>query len=114
MIAARIVAAVENPKDVLVVSNRDMAQRRTTTSQWAKPTPLATTRTTMMKREKKARPGIRRPPRTTRPERLENPKCSLLIIHLHDSITTGFAWRYAWTRASKCHFLGKLGCSFSR
>lgn len=27
MIAARIVAALENPKDVLVVSNRDMAQR---------------------------------------------------------------------------------------
>jgi small subunit ribosomal protein SAe len=27
MIAARIVAAVDNPKDVLVVSNRDMAQR---------------------------------------------------------------------------------------
>ena len=27
MIAARIIAAVENPKDVLIVSNRDMAQR---------------------------------------------------------------------------------------
>ena len=27
MIAARIIAAVDNPKDVLVVSNRDMAQR---------------------------------------------------------------------------------------
>jgi small subunit ribosomal protein SAe len=27
MIAARIIAAIDNPKDVLVVSNRDMAQR---------------------------------------------------------------------------------------